>query len=98
MQFVVDLLQFACGGEHVLRIVGRVENDAAESVGLDFFSNCVDWMVKKQAVLDISPKIPQQYGLSLSPMQGRTVGWMALFFIPGAALVLAVFTWLSRRK
>ena len=75
-----------------------VRNDTADSVGLDFFSNCVDWLVKKQPVLDISPKIPQQYGLSLSPMQGRTVGWMSLFFIPGAALILAIFTWLSRRK
>jgi ABC-type uncharacterized transport system involved in gliding motility auxiliary subunit len=75
-----------------------VRNDVADTVGLNFFSNCVDWLVKKQAVLDISPKIPQQYGLSLSPMQARTVGWMALFFIPGAALILAVFTWLSRRK
>jgi ABC-type uncharacterized transport system involved in gliding motility auxiliary subunit len=75
-----------------------VRNEVADSVGLNFFSNCVDWLVKKQAVLDISPKIPQQYGLSLSPMQARTVGWMSLFFVPGAALVLALFTWLSRRK
>ena len=75
-----------------------VKNDVADSVGLNFFGNCVDWLVKKEAVLDIAPKIPQQYGLSLSPMQARTVGWMSLFFIPGAALVLALFTWLSRRK
>jgi ABC-type uncharacterized transport system involved in gliding motility auxiliary subunit len=67
-------------------------------VGLNFFGNCVDWLVKKEAMLDIAPKIPQQYGLSLSPMQGRTVEWMSLFFIPGAALVLALVTWLSRRK
>ena len=75
-----------------------VRNDVAEPVGMNFFSNCVDWLVKKQAVLDIAPKIPQEYGLSLSPMQSRTVGWMALFFIPGAALIMALFTWLSRRK
>jgi ABC-type uncharacterized transport system involved in gliding motility auxiliary subunit len=75
-----------------------VKNEAVETVGVNFFGNCVDWLVKKQAVLDISPKIPQQYGLSLSPMQARTVDWMSLFFIPGAALILALFTWLSRRK
>ena len=75
-----------------------LENDGAEPVGSNFFSNAVDWLVKKDAVLDINPKIPQQYGLSLSPMQSRTVGWMSLFFIPGAALLLALFTWLSRRK
>jgi ABC-type uncharacterized transport system involved in gliding motility auxiliary subunit len=75
-----------------------IENDVASPVGINFFTNTVDWLVKKQAVLDIAPKPPQQYGLSLSPMQGRTVEWMALFFIPGAALILALFTWLSRRK
>ena len=75
-----------------------VRNDTADTVGINFFTNSVDWLVKKQAVLDINPKIPQQYGLSLSPMQARTVGWMSLFFIPGAALIMAFFTWLSRRK
>ena len=75
-----------------------LENDTAEPVGSNFFSNAVDWLVKKEAVLDINPKIPQQYGLSLSPMQSRTVGWISLFFIPAAALALALLTWLSRRK
>jgi ABC-type uncharacterized transport system involved in gliding motility auxiliary subunit len=75
-----------------------VKNDLAESVGINFFTNSLDWLVKKDAVLDIAPKIPQQYGLSLSPMQSRTVAWMSLFFIPGVALILALFTWLSRRK
>jgi ABC-type uncharacterized transport system involved in gliding motility auxiliary subunit len=75
-----------------------LRNDNAEPVGLNVFTNCLDWLVKKDAVLDIAPKIPQQYGLSLSPMQARTVNWVAGFFIPGAALLLALFTWLSRRK
>jgi len=76
-----------------------IENDMMpEAIGANFFTNCVDWLVKKQAVLDISPKIPQEYGVSLSPMQSRTVGWVSIFFIPGAALILAFFTWLSRRK
>jgi ABC-type uncharacterized transport system involved in gliding motility auxiliary subunit len=75
-----------------------LENDAAESVGANFFSNCIDWLVKKQAILDISPKTPQEYGLSLSPMQARTVEWTALFFVPGAAFLIGILTWFSRRK
>ncbi len=64
----------------------------------NFFTNCVDWLVKKNAVLDISPKKPQEYGVSLNPISYRTVVWCALFFIPGAALVLGVVTWFRRRK
>ena len=75
-----------------------LENDTAEPVGLNFFINAVDWLVKKQAVLDISPKKPQQYGVSLSPMSQRTVTWTSLLFVPGLALALGIFTWFSRRK
>jgi ABC-type uncharacterized transport system involved in gliding motility auxiliary subunit len=75
-----------------------LENDAAEQVGSNFFLNSLDWLVKTNAVLDIAPKQPQQYGVSLSPMQQRTVVWTALFFVPGFCLVLGIFTWLSRRK
>ena len=75
-----------------------LENDLAETTGTNFFTNCVDWLVKKNAVLDISPKKPQEYGVSLSPMQFRTVIWCSLLFVPGAALLLGIFTWYSRRK
>jgi ABC-type uncharacterized transport system involved in gliding motility auxiliary subunit len=75
-----------------------LENDAAESVGANFFTNSLDWLVKKDAVLDISPKKPQQYGVYLNPISYRTVVWCAAFFIPGAALALGIFTWFSRRR
>ena len=75
-----------------------LQNSVAEPVGMNFFTNALDWLVKKDAVLDIAPKIPQEYGLFLSPMQSRTVQWTGLIVIPGIALVLAIFTWLSRRK
>jgi ABC-type uncharacterized transport system involved in gliding motility auxiliary subunit len=75
-----------------------LENDTADSVGGNFFTNSLDWLVKKDAVLDIAPKKPQQYGISLNPISYRTVVWCAAFFIPGAALLLGVFTWFSRRK
>jgi ABC-type uncharacterized transport system involved in gliding motility auxiliary subunit len=75
-----------------------LQNDTAEAVGANFFTNSVDWLVKKNAVLDIAPKKPQEYGVYLTPMQFRTVIWCALFFVPGAALIAGIFTWLSRRK
>jgi len=75
-----------------------LENDTADSVGGNFFTNSLDWLVKKDAVLDISPKKPQQYGVYLNPISYRTVVWCAAFFIPGAALALGIFTWFSRRR
>ena len=75
-----------------------LQNDTQDPTTSNFFSNCVDWLVKKNAVLDIDPKKPQQYGVSLNPISYRTVVWCAAFFIPGAALVLGILTWFSRRK
>jgi ABC-type uncharacterized transport system involved in gliding motility auxiliary subunit len=75
-----------------------LENDTQDPVTANFFTNCVDWLVKKNAVLDIAPKKPLQYGVSLSPISYRTVVWCSGFFIPGAALVLGIATWFSRRK
>jgi ABC-type uncharacterized transport system involved in gliding motility auxiliary subunit len=75
-----------------------VENDASDPVAANFFTNSIDWLVKTDAVLDIAPKKPQEYGISLNPISYRTVVWCAAFFIPGAALALGIFTWFSRRK
>jgi ABC-type uncharacterized transport system involved in gliding motility auxiliary subunit len=75
-----------------------LENDKATDVAANFFTNSIDWLVKKDAVLDISPKKPQQYGVSLNEISFRTVAWTAAFFMPGIALVLGIFTWFSRRK
>jgi ABC-type uncharacterized transport system involved in gliding motility auxiliary subunit len=77
-----------------------LENDqaAAQQVGSNFFLNSLDWLTKQNAVLDIEPKQQEQYGVSLSPMQMRTVIWTALFFVPGICLALGIFTWISRRK
>jgi ABC-type uncharacterized transport system involved in gliding motility auxiliary subunit len=75
-----------------------LENDTAETVGANFFTNAVDWLVKKDAVLDISPKKPMEYGIVINPISERTLFWCAGFFVPGAALLLGVLTWLSRRK
>jgi ABC-type uncharacterized transport system involved in gliding motility auxiliary subunit len=72
--------------------------DTMDRVGSNFFTNCVDWLVKKNAVLDIAPKKPQEYGVFLSPMSFRTVLWCAVLFVPGTALALGIFTWFSRRK
>jgi ABC-type uncharacterized transport system involved in gliding motility auxiliary subunit len=75
-----------------------LENDSADTVSANFFTNAVDWLVKKNAVLDIAPKKPMQYGVSLSGMSYNTVVWCAAVFVPGAALLLGLMTWFSRRK
>jgi ABC-type uncharacterized transport system involved in gliding motility auxiliary subunit len=75
-----------------------IQNDTVDTVSANLFTNSVDWLVKKNAVLDIAPKKPQQYGVSLNQISFHTLEWCSIFFIPGAALVIGILTWFSRRK
>jgi ABC-type uncharacterized transport system involved in gliding motility auxiliary subunit len=75
-----------------------LENDTANEVSANFFTNAIDWLVKKDATLDIAPKKPMQYGVNLSPLSYNAVVWTAAFVIPGAALLFGIATWFSRRK
>jgi ABC-type uncharacterized transport system involved in gliding motility auxiliary subunit len=75
-----------------------VENDTIEQVGANFFSNSIDWLVKKDAVLDIAPKKPTEYGVTLSPLSQTTLAWTVSGVIPGVALMLGILVWFSRRK
>lgn len=97
---VTDAAKAAVNGTRLV-LVGSahfLQNDTADQLSANFFLNSLDWLTKKNAVLDIAPKQPQQYGVSLSPMQMRTVTWTAIFFVPGLCLALGIFTWISRRK
>ncbi len=75
-----------------------VENDVLDPVGSNFFTNAIDWLVKKDAVLDIAPKKPTEYGVSLNNISFNTLAWTSIGVIPGAALLFGVAVWLSRRK
>ncbi|SDU07716.1 ABC-type uncharacterized transport system involved in gliding motility, auxiliary component [Verrucomicrobium sp. GAS474] len=73
-------------------------NEKLDSTGLDFFQGLLDWMLKKEMAIGIAPKSPQEFGLNVSPLQKSTIITLALFFVPGLALVGGIGVWLSRRK
>ena len=75
-----------------------VDNETIEQVGANFFTNSIDWLVKKDAVLDIAPKRPTQYGVTLNTISYNTLAWTAAVVIPGLALVFGFLVWFSRRK
>jgi ABC-type uncharacterized transport system involved in gliding motility auxiliary subunit len=75
-----------------------LQADAENSVAVNFFTNGIDWMVKKDAVLDIAPKKPTDYGLTVNPVSFRTTFWITVVFLPLACLIVGIVTWFSRRK
>ena len=75
-----------------------IDNTTIEQVGANFFTNAIDWLVKKDAVLDIAPKKPTEYGVTLNTISYNTLAWTALGVFPGTALIIGFMVWFSRRK
>jgi ABC-type uncharacterized transport system involved in gliding motility auxiliary subunit len=69
-----------------------------DGLGVDFIANTLNWMVKKEPVTGISPKLPQEFALKLTPLQARTVTIFALGFVPGLSLVMGIVVWMRRRR
>ncbi|MES2309485.1 MAG: GldG family protein [Verrucomicrobiota bacterium] len=73
-------------------------NGKIEGTGIDFMTNLLNWMTKKETVLGISPKVPQEYSINLSPMQLQSVTVVSLIVIPGVALLIGIVVWYRRRR
>ncbi len=73
-------------------------NNSLSGTSVDFFTSALNWMTKREAAIGISPKIPQEYSLSLAPLQQRSVFLMSCVAIPMAALFLGIGIWYRRRR
>jgi ABC-type uncharacterized transport system involved in gliding motility auxiliary subunit len=61
-------------------------------------TNLLSWLTKTPVSLAIPPKTPQEFPLSLTPLQLRTISIFALVVLPGIALGLGILSWFSRRR
>lgn len=76
-----------------------VANGAIDGANLDFFLNCANWLINQpERVLGISPKLPRQFRLNLTPEQARTIKWTVLYGMPGCVVVVGAIVWWRRRK
>jgi hypothetical protein len=84
-----------------LAVVGSstfLTNEKLDATGLDFFLNLLNWMLKKDAAMGISPRAPQEFGLNVGPLQKSTIIFLCLVFAPGVAAAAGAAVWFSRRK
>lgn len=69
-----------------------------DSVGVDFLTNALNWMLKREMAVGIGPKAPMEYGMKVSPLQSTTITWLVWIVLPGLGLVTGIGVWYSRRK
>jgi len=65
--------------------------------GLDFISGSVNWLLSREQLIGIAPKIPKPLTFSLSEEALRRLRWIILVFIPLVPAAIGTMVWWQRR-
>jgi ABC-type uncharacterized transport system involved in gliding motility auxiliary subunit len=72
-------------------------NQMIDVAPLDFFLNSMNWALDKDTSMGISPKVPQEFNVSLGDKELQT-SFLLLLAIPVAGGVIGFLVWMRRRK
>jgi hypothetical protein len=65
--------------------------------GLDFVSGSVNWLLSREQLIGIAPKIPKPLTFSLNEEALRRLRWIVLVFIPLVPALIGTMVWWQRR-
>jgi ABC-type uncharacterized transport system len=68
-----------------------------EQQGLDFISGCANWLLNREQLIGIAPKVPTTLTFSLNEDALRNLRWLVLVLIPLIFVVLGTAVWWQRR-
>jgi ABC-type uncharacterized transport system involved in gliding motility auxiliary subunit len=76
-----------------------VQNNALtqDQQGLDFISASANWLLSREQLIGIAPKIPKTLTFTLSEDALRSLRWMVLVLMPLVFVVLGTAVWWKRR-
>lgn len=78
-----------------------VSNDAISGAlgggNIDFFMSAVNWLLEREALMAVSPKVPGELRLGMDAMQLRMAFLLIVGGIPFVAAILGVIVWMRRR-
>jgi gliding motility-associatede transport system auxiliary component len=64
---------------------------------LDFISGAVNWLLSREQLIGIAPKVPQTLIFSLDEKALRNLRWLILLIMPLVPAVLGLVVWWQRR-
>jgi hypothetical protein len=65
--------------------------------GLDFVSGSINWLLSREQLIGIAPKVPKTLTFSLNEDAMRSVRWIILVLLPLFPAVLGLAVWWRRR-
>ena len=64
---------------------------------LDFMSGAVNWLLSREQLIGIAPKVPRTLTFTLSDAALRNVRWLILVLLPLVPAAIGTFVWWQRR-
>jgi len=64
---------------------------------LDFISGSANWLLSREQLIGIAPKVPKTLTFTLTEESLRSLRWMVLVLIPLVFVVLGTAVWWKRR-
>lgn len=76
-----------------------VEDNALtqDQQALDFISGCANWLLSREQMIGIAPKVPKTLTFNLDEDALRNMRWLVLVLIPLVFVVLGTAVWWQRR-
>jgi hypothetical protein len=74
-----------------------IEDTSIQQQTLDFISGCVNWLLNREQLIGIAPKVPQTLTFSLDENALRSLRWLVLLIMPLIPAVLGFVVWWQRR-
>ena len=76
-----------------------IQDDALtqDQQGLDFASASINWLLSRDQMIGIAPKIPQTLTFTLDEQSLRSLRWILLLLIPLVPALLGLIVWWRRR-
>jgi ABC-type uncharacterized transport system involved in gliding motility auxiliary subunit len=68
-----------------------------DQAALDFVSGAVNWLLSREQLIGIAPKIPKPLTFSLDPEALRQLRWIVLLLMPLIPAVIGTVVWWQRR-
>jgi len=83
----------------VVSNAGFVQDNAItqDQQGLDFISGSVNWLLSREQLIGIAPKVPKPLTFTLNEEALRRLRWIVLVFIPLIPALIGTVVWWQRR-
>ena len=71
---------------------------AQVAVGRDFVAGSLNWMINREKLVGVTPKLKGSYRVHISEQQHMRLFWISALAMPGAVLGLGFLIWAGRRS